>query len=228
MCIYPSYISNQETLTIIFNSYPALTLEAIGIDLETCFTPVGYYCFILRYITLLAAIEAAIIGAKVITSENKNSFLYTKPIKRKTILTSNLLAGLFCLVITNIVYSLVSCITMAFLTKVDYTALLLLNLGLFLLQITFASVIMMFASFVKKQRTISLISYITIFGFYTLSIIENIVDNVILRYINPFSYFEATTILKNGGFNKGFIIASIFIVFYMINFSYIHNNELEM
>ena len=228
MLLYPTYIANKENITIIFNSYSDLTLDILGINLSTCFTPVGYYTIIFKYITLLSAIEASILGTKVIINDCKNQFLYTKPITRNKILTSKLCALLLCLLITNLVYQITSCLLMFFLTGVDYKALLLINLGLLFFQITFSSIIMMIASFIKNTNNITIISFISIVIFYTLSIIEEQYNNIILRYINPFSYFKASDILENGNYSIGFIFATIFIIFYMINFSYIHNNELEM
>lgn len=228
MLIYPSYIKYEDTLKIIFESYPKITLEALGINLDTCFTPIGYYCLIFKYLSILFAIMASNFGIKIIKQSDQDQILYTMPLKRSTIITSKIIALAIIIFIINLIYELISIIVMMILTKANILILTKINLGLLLIQINFACITMMIASFIKNKRILNLTGYLCVLFFYILDQIQNITKLKFLRYINPFSLFKPSDILNNNHYTKGFFIASIFIIFYTINFCYIHNNELEM
>lgn len=225
--VYPVLYSNKDVFLSILSKFPPEVVTGLGFDIDTMFSALGYYCFILTYILLIGAFQGAIIGIKVIRNdqnENAESFILTKPISRKNILRAKTLAALTCLFITNVIIQLLSVVMMFLVSKESFNVLrmIMINLGLLLVQVTFASIAMVVGAFTKKKKTTNLIAVVIIFAFYVLHMVEDILDAKFLKYINPFSYFDPNDILTSGNYSWTFMIASVVIMLFCINFSFIH------
>lgn len=228
LSIYPTFYQSKEEFTEILNNFPKEVLEALNVDGDRLFTPLGYYCFTFSYIVIIGAFQAGVLGLKVMlgdTLEKANSFILTKPVSRKKILTSKLCAAIASLVITNIIFQIFSFLVMMMINNSEgiiWYQLFLINLALLLIQLTFVSITMMIGGFIKKPKAVTITAVISIIVFYVLSILQELTDLEFLRYLNPFSYFKVDDILVTGGYKSGFIVASIFITFFCVNFGYIH------
>ncbi len=226
LSMYPSYYENKDSVTSALNSFPDSFLKALGISLETIFTPLGFYAFLFEYIMILGAIQSALMGVKIIANDKifqTQEFLFTRPIKRHKILTSKIMACVTSLIITNVIFHILSIVLISFINTEDSINLLQLfeiNSSLLLLQITFLAISMVFAAFIKKPKTTMSISLIVVFGFYLLSLVEELFDLILLRYINPFSYFKISDIVIDGSYKASFIVATVFIIIFCLNFTY--------
>lgn len=226
MSMYPTMLESKDSLYEVFSSFSPQILEAFDVNLDTIFTPLGFYTYIFTYITIIGALMAGILGLGVMIKDNlegATEFILTKPYPRKKILKNKLYAAICCLVATNIIYQIASIVLMFFISgseSVNVIQLILINTALLLIQLTFLTICMVIGAYIRKPSALIITSVIIIVFFYILSIIENILNNVILRYINPFSYFKASDIINNGGYNKNFIIATVFIIFFCLNFSF--------
>lgn len=234
LSIYNVFYSNKESFLEIINNFPPEALQAFRINKDTIFSPLGYYSFLFSYLSIIAAFQAGILGLKIMNGdyqENAVSFLFTKPISRKRILSYKLIAGLIVLIGTNILFQLSSLCLMEIIKgteTINLYHLFLINTGLFFIQITFMSITMMIGGFIKNTSAVNISAIVSIVVFYIISIVEDTINNPILRYINPFSYFKVSDILESGGYKSGFIIASIFLTFFCFNFAYIHYDTMDV
>lgn len=227
MFMFPAYYQNKDSILEFFNFYPKEILSVLGINLDTIFTPLGYYCFIFTYITFFGAFMSSSLGLKIMLNDKQNNaseFILTKPIKRQKILAYKTAAAILCLITCNIIYQLFSLVVIALIKETQNVSLSILfqiNLSLLLIQITFLFIAMVIGSYIKKPKTLWIIAIMVIIVFYIISAIESMIDNPILRYLNPFSYFKASDIIETGHYKMSFITASIFITFFCYNFSFV-------
>jgi ABC-2 type transport system permease protein len=78
----------------LFKTFPKPVLVIAGINGLDVGTVIGYFGVLYLYILLMATIHAAMIGAEVISKEERDrtsEFLYPKPISRSKIVTEKLL-----------------------------------------------------------------------------------------------------------------------------------------
>lgn len=231
LSLYTVVNNNHVKIEEIFNQYPKETLEAFGINVDTIFTPLGYYCYIFKFITLVSAFFAAHLGLTVILDDKKNLtsvFLLTKPLNRKEIYNKKKNAALLLILISNIIYFVVSLIMILIIKgsqSFDFLNLVYINFSVLLLQLTFFYISMMVSSFINKPKNLIRYSVIIILAFFCLSIIEGAYPNIVLRYINPFSYFSVDDILKTHSYQYRFLIASVFIVFFSNTFARVNYEQ---
>ena len=89
MFFYPVYANDIETMKPLFEKLPELVLKSLGVNIETLFTALGFYTFILLYIQLVTSIQAIMLGLGIVGKEVRlkmSDFLLTKPMTRANVL----------------------------------------------------------------------------------------------------------------------------------------------
>lgn len=198
MGIFPAYQESADVIRSLLKGFPPVVLKAMGINLDTLFGVTGFYSFLLLYITLVGGVQAAGLGIGVLSRESreKNSdFLLTKPVRRGAVVTSKLGAALASLVITNILYIIVSvgiCIAVA-----DHPphipTLILLSLTLFFVQLSFLCIGAAVSVFFKI-KSVNATALILVVIFFAISFCDSFVGKEALKYLTPFQYFNTTEI----------------------------------
>jgi ABC-2 type transport system permease protein len=156
----------------------------------------GFFAFLFPYIEITAAIHAALLGSSIIAKEERDKtteFLIVKPISRKMIITSKLLAALFNVIIINLV-SLFSSLAIvpSFNTGEDITGeILILHLIMFLVQLIFLTLGTLLAACLRKSKKSGAIAANIIIVGYFISKITDLVDQLkVLNIFSPFKYFS--------------------------------------
>lgn len=225
MSFYPSFAKDSEEFTKIMAGYPEPIRNALGVNLGNFFTILGFYCFPLSFITLCGAIQAMNLGTGIVSKEVREKtadFLLTKPVTRRTVLTSKLLAAFSVLVITNIVYITAASI-MAFQVKTDdfsFKLFIMLSLTMFFVQLIFLSLGIIISVVVPKIKSVLTVSLATVFAFYFLGMFTTTSAEEAKRYLSPFNYFDTAFIIKNKSFEASFLIAGAIIIILAIAASY--------
>lgn len=215
---YTGISASNESINTIMNKMPK-SLQAIMGTGSFDFTKAsGFYGMLFLYLSAMAAIHASMIGANIISKEERDKtyeFLFVKPVSRCSIITSKILAALVNIFVFNIITMLSSIVLVNYFGKGENVTndILKLMLGMFILQLIFMSMSTGISAIIKKPKTsasvsssILLITFIFSIAIDMNSSLEN------LKYITPFKYFEAKSLMYGGNFKTIFIILSILII----------------
>lgn len=179
---------------------------------------IGYFGVLYLYLILMATIHAAMLGASIISKEERDKtaeFLFVKPVSRSKIITSKLLAALVNIVIFNIItwissFYLVGKFSEGESVSVDIATTMA---GMFILQILFLVIGSAIAAVSKQPK--KAVSYSTgiLLITYILSIAIDLNEKIeFMKYLSPFKYYEAKNILFGGGLDTVFVLLSLVMI----------------
>ena len=217
MAKYTAYSSGGQNAAV-FNEMPYSVKALLGMGSFDVTTMAGYFAMLFLYIELAAAIHAALLGASIISKEERDKtteFLMIKPVSRKTVITSKLLAAFFNVAIVNIV-TLVACVTMV--TKynkgVDITEkVLMFMLSMFIVQLIFLSLGAALASFTKNSKSSGSLTMGLLLIAFIISKITDLTDKInVLNILSPFKYFSYADLVGGKGLDSVIVILSLLLV----------------
>ncbi len=218
MMIFPAYLENSAGILEILKKYPPELLKALGMDIDQFFTALGFYSFVLVYIELIAAMQAMMLGLGCSGREIRtktSDFLITKPIKRWQILLAKVSVVFLILIVTNILLSITSVIALnqVATTSFSMTALLLVNISTFLLQLIFASLGILLGVVFRKLRSVAPVSLGIVFGFFVVNMLKAIFNDAWIQYVSPFQFFEKYVIIATQSFNLVMLLWCLLLIF---------------
>ena len=148
---------------ILFAQMPKSMLAIFGIGTFDLSKASGYYGMLFLYLVLMATIHAAMLGADIISKEERDKtaeFLLSKPISRNKIITSKLLAALMNILIFNIITLVSSIIIVGKYSKGEAVSadIVILMGGMFILQLIFMLIGTAIAAVSKNPKTATSIS----------------------------------------------------------------------
>ena len=204
---------------------PDVARKALSIFAESLSTLQGFYALVFVYVVLCGAIQAMNLGTSIISKEVRDKtadFLLSKPVSRVKIVTCKLLAAVTSLVITNILYILITSFVAMNIKSESFNlkVLLMISGTLFFVQLIFMSLGFIVSVIVPKIKSVISVSLVTVFGFFIAGMIGSIIGEKAVRYITPFKYFDLEYIIKNASYETPFIVLSIVIVAAAISASY--------
>lgn len=224
MSLYPSFSRDTEEFRKLLEGYPAALREAFGINLDTFFSILGFYCYGLSFVTLSGAIQAMNLGTSIVSKEVREKtadFLLTKPVTRQRVLANKLLAAFISIIITNIVY-IAAATLIANQVKTDdfqLSIFILLSLTLFFVQLIFLAVGIIISVIVPKIKSVLTVSLATVFTFYFLGMFSSIDEAK--RYLSPFKYFDTAYIMEKSGYEISFLITGAVVIILAIGASFL-------
>lgn len=218
MSKFAGYASSGMDINDIMAIFPKSLLNVMGISGFDLSTAIGFYGVLFLYLILLAASHAVMMGTNIISKEERDKtseFLLVKPVSRSKVITSKLLAVLLNVAILNIVTFITSLFIVNYFNKDNESlgTILMLMIGMFILQLIFMSIGSLSAATIKKSKAaISTATGILLITFmlYMATNMNERLEN--LRYITPFKYFEAESIILGNGIDPFFIILSVIII----------------
>ncbi len=217
MAFYPVIQKDMESFVKMLDNLPATMKAFIGLAVNELFTPLGYYGFIFTYISLLAAIQAANLGVGIVSKEERErtvDFLLTKTVSRAGIYFYKVLAAMTILILSNVVYFIVSERTLKAYAEgsFDFKPFFMVHLSLLLIQVIFFSMGLAVSFLMKKIKTVLPISLGLVFVFYAISAFAITSKEDKLRYLTPFQFFKTEDILKTSSYESGFLFAGMLII----------------
>lgn len=232
LSIYPSMAKDAEDFKKLLEGYPAAIRAMLGINLDYIASLLGFYSMIFSFIILCGAIQAMNLGVSILSKESRErtaDFLLVKPVSRTAIVSAKLGAALTTVVITNIIFILVSTI-MANLVNTDEFNLKLffmINLTMLFVQIMFVAIGLVVSVFFKKIKNVLPISLGFVFGFYLIgALLVTDSNDKVERLLSPFKYFDVTYIIQNGKYETLYLIIGAAVVVISVTASYIiYNNK---
>lgn len=233
MLMYPAFYANSTELIKVFNRYPKEVLVAFGFDINQFFSAIGFYCFVLIYIELIASMQAIVLGLGTSGRELRlrtTEFIITKPVKRLEIMFAKTASVFVILVLTNILLTIVSYLAISQVTLEPFStnAFLLVCLSTFLLQCLFASLGILLGVTFRKLRSIAPVSLGIVFGFFVLNMLKAIFDDAWIRYFSPFQFFDKYSIVLLGKLEIEFLLWGITLIIGMIIVAFVYFNKKDI
>ena len=225
LSMFPAFSKEAEAFKEIMKGFPEPVRKAMGFSVDSMSSVLGFYSYIFLYTTLCGAIQAMNLGTSIISKESREKtadFLLTKPVTRRSIMTSKLMAALTCLVITNVAYLVTSSIMVATVSTKDYSykIFFMISITLFFVQIMFLTLGIIISSVMPRIKSVLPISLGTVFTFFIIGMFAATSGDDAMRYITPFKYFDANYIMKNSAYEVSFIIIEIGFIVSAITASY--------
>jgi len=218
MIKYSTLSSTGQSISDLMAQFPQ-SIQAIfgltGFDLNTAS---GYYGVLFMYLALMGTVHAVLLGSGIISKEERDrtsEFLFVKPISRAKVITAKLLAGVVNIVIFNLVTMGSSLYFVGVFNKGNSMTsdIMLLMHALFLLQLLFFFIGTAIAAISSRAKAATSAATSVLLFTFILTFLINLntsLDN--LKYLTPFKYLEAKTILANGHLDLFYVLLSIIIM----------------
>ncbi|MHA6481889.1 ABC transporter permease subunit [Paenibacillus sp. strain BS8-2] len=223
MSIYPTFARDADTFREVLQSMPESVMKAIGIQLDSIASLLGFYSYIFLYVTLAGAIQAMHLGVSILSKESREKtadFLLSKPVTRGEVFGAKTLAALTLIMVTNVVYVAAASIiaSLVQLESFDYLTFLLLSLSLLLIQLVFLAIGIVTALLLPRIRTVLPVTLGTVFTFFAISFVGASTGDGKLRYLTPFQYYDRAYIVKHGRYEPEFVVMSAAVIAVCIAF----------
>lgn len=224
--LFPAFADQAELMNQMLAKFPAEMRAAFGMDRMDLATVLGFYSFIFLFVQLCLAIQASNYGFGLVSIEESEltaDFLLSKPVSRRQILVSKLLAALACLTVTNLVVW-ISSFTAVLLFRegrpYDTGTLLLVLASILIFQVFFLSVGLAISLLVKRVRSVTPYALGLGFGTYVLSAFSGVFGDTTLELLTPFKHLDAAAMVKQGGFNTPLVLLNIAVSLAALGVSY--------
>ncbi len=222
--MYPSFSGDIESTKVVLEKLPETVRQALNVDLDLFFSLAGFYGYIFNFLMLAGSIMALNLSLKLFSQESSlktADFLLTKPISRKSIFISKLFAGIMQLLIFNLIFNLVTILTVNSINENTNSSdvFILINLSLFIVQLIFFALGSFMGTALPKIKSTISIAMPTVFALFIISALDSAIKSIKLSEITPFSFFNRNYILLNNAFETKYLILSIGIIFLLLFFA---------
>lgn len=226
MALYPAFASNLTAVKKLFDQFPPALLAALGLSSTAFFSVNGFYGYLLTFTILAAAIQAMNIGTGVISKEVSGKtvdFLLSKPVTRSRVITAKLAAALTSIVTTDVIFWAVAYVAALMASKepFDLATFALMSLTLLLVQLMFVALGALFAVSIPKIKSVISVTLPTVFTFFIIGMIGDVLNNDSLRYVSPFKFYNTTYIIMNVRLDSAFLLAEAAFLVVAIAASYL-------
>jgi ABC-2 type transport system permease protein len=224
--MFPVFADQAALMNEMMANFPAELRAAFGMDNMDLSTVLGFYSFIFLFVQLCLAIQASNYGFGLVSIEESEltaDFLLSKPVSRRQVLTSKLLAALTSLTLTNMAVWVSSFAAILFLSgehEYEPRTLLLLLLSITIFQLFFLSVGLVVSLLVKRVRSVTPYALGLGFGAYVLSAFSGVFGEVTLELITPFKHFDATYIVRYGAYDTPLVLLNVAVTLVSLAASY--------
>lgn len=218
MLMYPTFADQSPEYQELMKKFPKQMLEGLGMDKLNFGQILDYFAYIFLYIMLFGAAYAMLLGSNIVSREENDKtieFLLAKPVTRNGIITQKVLTVLFYITLFNLIFGVVDFITFEAIKKSDYSMenFMLLHVGFYLLQLTFAAVGLLLSIFVTKSKAIYPATFGVVLGTFFINIVSAVSDKLEnLKYITPFKYVNPSNIVVNKTIEPVYIVIMLTVI----------------
>lgn len=211
-----------QNANLVFGAFPKPVLAILGVQGLNLSTVIGYFGVMYLYIQLTATIHAAMLGAEIISKEERDKtseFLFPKPVTRQRILTEKILAGLVNIIVLNIVTVVSSIIMVAVFANnfLNNDMIIIMMTGLFIMQLLFFALGVALACFFKNPKLPSVIATTILLSTYIIWVVIDLNSKLdFLKYFTPFKYFDASVLIRDGHLDVIYVILSLVITYILM------------
>lgn len=224
--VYPAFAKDITGLTKLLEGYPEMVKKALGFTVNTFATLTGFYSLVITFVTLCGSIQSMNLGLSILSRETADKtadFLLTKPVSRVTIVTAKLLAALFLIVITNLIYLAATIMISSAVSTSEFSLkiFILISLILFFVQIMFMALGVLVSVLAKKIKSVISISLSTVFAFFIMYMFGSVLGEETIRYLTPFKYYDPNFVVQHAGYELRFAVIEVLFVIAAIATSYV-------
>ena len=215
---YTAGTAGAPSINDIVKAMPGTVRALFGFGSFDVSTMAGYFAVLTVYIQLALGIHAALLGAGIISKEERDKtteYLMVKPVSRGYIITSKLCAALFNVVVLNLVLLLSSlAIVPAYNKGKDIShEILLIMLSMFFLQLLFLTLGAGLAACMRKPKGAGSIVTGFILIAYFIARVTDMNDRLNpLNILSPFKYFDLSKIVAGNGLNSGIVLITLLLI----------------
>lgn len=214
MSMLPGIAKDGQSLLDMVKNYPPEMMKALGVNVASLITTLGFYTYLMNYALLIGAIQAMNLGLSLISKENRMKtadFLLTKPVKRSEVYIAKFCSGIVSLIFTNVLFVSMSAVICTVFKSEDFSmnTLILMAFSMFFVQICFYTMGFMISTILKKIKSVVSVSMGIVFSFFIVGILGAIIGDDKIRYFSPFKYFDYAYIVKNVSYEWSFLLLSL-------------------
>lgn len=224
---YGTLSGGGQSLNALISIMPKSVQVIMGLGDFDLTKASGFYGVLYLYLAVMAAIHAAMVGAEIISKEERDKtaeFLMTKPISRARVVTFKLLAGLANVIVLNLVAFAGSVLIVGALATGEAVVgdISVLMVGLLILQLIFLVVGTASASLSRKPRASASIAAAVLLITFIISVAIDLSDKLdFLRFFSPFEYFQAKDLMYGGGLDAAYVALSVAIIAVLVVTTYV-------
>lgn len=226
MALYPAFTTDIAATRQILSQFPEALRTALNISLGNFFTVYGFFGYLLGFAMLAGSIQAMNLGVGVISKEASGKtadFLLSKPVTRSAVISAKLGAALVMLLVTNVVFWTVSYLAAVMVSKepVEARTFFLILSTMLLVQLTFLALGALFAVLIPRVKSVVSVSLPTVFTFYIIGAIGDVLGNDGVRYVSPFRFYDTNYIITNVSLEGRYLAAEAAFVVVAVALAYV-------
>jgi ABC-2 type transport system permease protein len=237
MIKYDATVSVGDSMTALIEAMPKVFQSMLGLGFFDLNTPIGFFAATFTYIMLLGAIHGSMLGANILSAEERDKtteFLMVKPVTRNKVVLAKMCASLVIIFIFNIVVSIASISIVNSYGKGGETFtgdVLALMVGFLVIELIFFFIGFFLSTILRRSRFAPSLVTTILLTTFLLSVLADMFDAVNwFKYLSPFSYFDPKVLLGFVDPNPvqiGIGILSI-IVLGSLSFVFYNKRDLEI
>ncbi|RPI34525.1 MAG: ABC transporter permease [Chloroflexota bacterium] len=224
--MFSVFASQAALMNQMLAKFPPEMRAAFGMDKMDLSTVLGFFSFIFLFAQLCLAIQASNYGFELVSIEEREltaDFLLSKPVSRRQVLTSKLLAALTSLAITNLVVWVSSFAAISLFREdreYEVSTLLLLLSSILIFQLFFLSVGLVISLLVKRVRSVTPYALGLGFGSYVINAFSGVLGDVKLELITPFKHLDAAYIVQHEAYDMPLVLLNVTVTVVALAVSY--------
>lgn len=201
----------------LFNSLPESVKAIFGLTGIDVTSVGGFFSMFFLYFMLLGSIHSGMLGATIISKEERDKtadYLFAKPRTRATIIAEKYAAWFINIIVFNLVTCVSSVVIVGGYNKGESitSGIIEMMTALFILQFLFGAIGLSVSSLVDSNKKATGITTAIILGTYMLSIGMSVNENLAkLRVLSPFKYFEGPAMMTGNGMEAAYVAFSIIL-----------------
>ena len=226
MALFPSFSADDAAMDQLLANFPPELKAAFGMNALNLGTLEGYFGLCFVFCQLCLAIQAANYGLSLVSVEEAEltaDFLLTRPLSRPTILTSKLMAALTSLLVTDVLFWVVSLASIAIYkgeAQYEPRAIVLLLGSIVIFQLIFFSLGLLISLLVRRMHSVTPWSLGLALGTYVISAFSGVIGDVKLEYLSPFKHFDPGQIIGDLRYDTTLVIVDVVLILLAIGASY--------
>lgn len=214
---YTAYSSGGQSAAV-FNDIPHSVKAMLGMGSFDVTTISGFFAMLFLYIELTVSIHAALLGAGIISKEERDKtseFLMIKPVSRKKVITSKLLAAFVNVLVINLVTLASSVVMVSSYNKgADITGeIVLFMLSMLFVQLIFLSLGAFIAAITRNPKGSGSAAVGFMLLAFVISKVTDLTDRLnVLNILSPFKYFNYADLVNGKGLNAVIVLLSLVLI----------------
>lgn len=226
MSLFPSFSKDVDEVNKLLEGFPEPVRKALGLEIGSLGSLLGYYSYSFTYLALAGAIQAMNLGTNILSKEVREKtadFLLTKPVTRTQIVKAKLLAAVTSLLITNLVFLGAAGLTATMVKTEAYDAKVfyMISITLFFIQLIFLAFGLLASVIIPRIKSVLAVSLGTVFTFFLIGMLASTGEDEVKRLFSPFKYFEAKKVMYGGGLDGMFVGVSFALIIGLILLTFI-------